>query len=74
MGKTLHQRSFFDRSKLDVGVSTYDLNGFVFAYFQFSYDGNDFEFGWASSKGGNRFMVPPDGEELGVDFTDDDDL
>ena len=63
----------FDRSKLDVNVSKYDLNGYGFASFDFSYDGKEFEFEWATSKGGGSFMLTPDGEQLGVDFTDDED-
>ena len=63
----------FDRSKLNVSVSEYDLNGYGFASFDFSYDGKEFEFEWATSKGGDRFMLTPDCEQLRVDFTDDED-
>jgi hypothetical protein len=64
----------FDRSKLEVSVSSYDLNGYGFRYFEISYDGEDFEFGSTSSKGETCFMLTPDGEKLDIDFTDDDNL
>ena len=63
----------FDQSKLQVNVSSYDLNGYVFAYFDVSYDGKDFESD-AISRGGSCFMLTPDGEKLDIDFTDDDNL
>ena len=47
----------FDQSKLEVNVSSYDLNGFVVAYFDVSYDGKDFESGSRSSKGGQSFYA-----------------
>ena len=63
----------FDRSKLNVSVSEYDLNGYAFAFFDFYYDEKEFEFDWTTSKGGDSFMLTPDCEQLDVDFTDDED-